>query len=294
MVERLREAKSYKQFINGCRDIIQDSRWNWSIDTKNLAFKNIYSSITYQTWGIQNLDIERVILSSALNGGYFHYDESGYIVKWSLKGSGSLRMGKWLEGWLKLVSKSPQNLPPIVGCNRIEERTAIIKEFYETDWEKVLYWIRMLEKDEILPFELSTVLCETYPISFGSDPFRKKAFLAIKHLINHWVCDNPNQSRLLPVPADYQIPRILMHLRVIDFPYGLTWFEQNERKQKMLDQDNVEVMLLRALTIVAMHELAKEYLTDNITLDNVLFDYRLIDDYKACTLPRIIVDTMWF
>jgi len=242
------------------------------------------------------------IVASALNGGYWY--DTDPVTQWEVGGSGS----RALEGWIKKLYKN--NLHPyhnedseeiIRGLNQgifkqpnPERRTGILYELAHKLRYVSKSCLERFPYDNKFNFNYSDIsyLAKALPNSFGEDPFLKKACLVFL-MFAGWLSarDVPVASDL-PIPTDYQMPRIFEYEGAIDISNE---FRNKLNSGKIIDVTSPEVEAFRAAGILVAHGLAERYGLDDYQIDNVLFSqYRKDKNFiKNSTKPMRCM-SMWF
>ena len=250
-------------------------------------------------------------LNAGLNGGYFFADPSdGTVKQWAHDGSGSKMLTVWL------ASLAERGLTPLLDCvtpnagwrHAVDEllegvpyapeRRAILEEFADPCASAKLSLITLgLTKDEgilrgRLTFKDVRILAKTFPASFGGDPFAKKACLAILFLVGHLVASGHDVQADIPIPADYQLPRIFEWGGALSVSPSLNAIL---RQGDLLDPLSDEVMALRAGAVVASSDLALMMGQPDWVIDGALFTrVRKDPRFQAESLPPMRISGIWF
>jgi hypothetical protein len=251
-----------------------------------------------------------IVLSSALNGGYFHRSpDSGEVVQWQEDGSGSQALVSWLQdlraerllpwenwrcGQLDAMVHVDQRLK---GLPYPALRMAVLQELAH-DLGPVLEWASVLDaalsSGRAVPFGLAEadMLVAWLPKSFGEDPFRKKACLAVLMIAGHLQGLGHRVTCSVPVPADYQLPRILHWGGALELSCSL---QERLRSGAMIDAMDQDIVELRAATIVGCHRIG--HMTDlpDWVVDGALFgSVRGQADFRSQSLPPMHINGIWF
>jgi len=140
----------------------------------------------------------------------------------------------------------------------LDERLKSIDEIFSIDFDAYGYLfdntIRSLSFIQKIP-------------GFKKDPFFKKGFFAIQYSNQL----NGISSDVLPVPADYQIPKVLHSLGIIEYSSEL---ENKIQNDYILQENSKEELAIRAATVKACKIISEN---NNITpgeLDYFLFSNR--------------------
>lgn len=271
-----------------------------------------------------------IVFSSAMNGGYFEKDAAtGQVRQWASNGSGSQAMLEWvrdlrerglLPGWdvvrvgdrlasvQEHVSGEFRGPDPraeidaimaVHGAAYAAERRAIVEEFSASGAVAAatmpLFALRK-GADGLYAGALGMrevdMLAHLLPRSFGGDPFRKKACLAVLLLTSHLAAHGHGVTADIPIPSDYQIPRILAWkglIRVGDRLAGAM------RAGRMLDARSEPVEHFRAAAVVAAHEIAAAAGVPDWAVDGALFNgFRRDQRFQEESLPPMRIHGMWF
>lgn len=247
--------------------------------------------------------------NAALNGGYFDVDPTrGRIEQWSVDGSGSRALEIWIAG-LKADSLLPGThiadipaeaanslyLSLLEGVPYKIKRRDVCVEF--TSRERMTALRSLLSHastNGVHRFELhhADALARLYPAAFGGDPFRKKAILVFTTFAGHLAARGLPVECALPIPADYQLPRIFQWLGALDAGHEITAALDGNR---LLDPLSPEVMTLRAGAVVAAADLAALAGTDAFRVDTTLFTkYRVLPEFVREAPPPMRCNSFWF
>ena len=143
-----------------------------------------------------------------------------------------------------------------------------------------------------LTLETADHLAGIYPAGFGEDPFRKKAILALIMLHGHLVHAGLPARLDVPIPSDYQMPRILMYLGALKPAPALI---ASLKAGEMMRPEDSRVMALRAGAAVACARLAEMTGLPDGVVDGALFiPYRKDPDFLRNSLPAMRCETLWF
>jgi hypothetical protein len=105
---------------------------------------------------------------------------------------------------------------------------------------------------------------------FGDDPFLKRAilfFLEINRLLG-WYEDDLEG---FPVPADYQVPKMLRHHRILE--YG-KWIDSIVNSGGLIQENGPIELSIRAATILAAEELSNILGWSTAEVDSWFFSQR--------------------
>jgi hypothetical protein len=136
-------------------------------------------------------------------------------------------------------------------------------------------------------------LARIFPAAFAGDPFRKKAILFFLFLHGHLHHKGHPAVFDLPIPSDYQMPRILHYLGAIRISDRLqTLLTASNR---LLDVESAPVVEYRAAAIVCADLLRAATGQPTSVIDSALFiPLRKDPAFQANSLPAMRCDTMWF
>ena len=316
-LRRLQQSATTAEFIAACSSLISSSphvsvnlnalselkavvsgakpvRWDWFL-------RNPEGSVVDAGWDF--------LVTSALNGGYFQVDQTGAVSQWEVGGSGSAALVDWYRGLreAKLVpgveytgSKAEAAslyAPWVEGQPHAPERLAILCDFASRSAFAEFQSMMMStgNDDGTYHFTLHHAdwLASVFPRAFGQDPFRKKACLAFLLLSGHIASRGGAVIYDLPIPSDYQIPRILAWKGVI---LVSNLFEARLRdRSSLISVFSEEVMHYRAAAVVAAHRLGLMASVSDYLVDGALFGgFRKDPDLIANGLPPMKCDSLWF
>lgn len=320
-------ARDLAGFVSACRDIVRDSP---HVHYAPIKLRNLVPLVeaarpSSWDWYLRNPSGPLparwydIAFSSSLNGGYFFPDPvTGETRQWQVNGSGSEALLGWISS-LRVLDLLPgidyaghlhadiraggsQHLAAVEERLRdipyAAERMAVFREF-------ALVWMKCvailngavatgLDGRVTARLDLGTVdlLVRIMPNSFGGDPFRKKANLAVLLLASHLAAHGHDVACDIPIPADYQIPRILSWSGAIAVS---TEFRSLLLNGRLLDQHSPEVTDFRAAAVVAAHDLGKLTGVPDWMVDCALFNaVRKDQAFKADSLPPMKIRGMWF
>lgn len=248
------------------------------------------------------------VSNAALNGGYFEMREDG-IAKWEADGSGSKALLEWIATMRELGLWPGDDLlgaraarsalaPHVARLPFAAERLEILSELADPARRQRVVDDLVGSSDAvgawIFGVPQARLLARAFPAGFGGDPFMKKACLALL-MIAGWLHHAKGRKVIcqLPIPADYQIPRILAWKGVIEVSDGFAAEIKNEGK--LLDVESPGVTAMRAAAIVAAHEIGRRAGKPDVVVDGALFiPFRRDPDFIAFDLPPMRCASMWF
>lgn len=322
-IEALRTAGCHKDFVAACRDIVENSDIVQIETTDMNRVVPLVQDYQAASWDScvrdPSADIKDIwfdlVFTSALNGGYFYADEdTDDIRQWQENGSGSKALFSWFH---EIADK--QLLPvqgdfsdsnrynfhrrqieeTLFGVPYADQRLAIIEEFMEGNTIDAMNFLlnRLVLRDGkyvgTLGFADAVSLAALFPEGFGRDPFRKKAILAVMMLASHMVSRGHDIRCNVPIPSDYQIPRILEYLGYIKLNGGLRKAIING--DRLLDAGSTPVTEFRAAAVVIANDIAVRIGRPDWMVDGALFNGLRNDrDFKEGSLPPMKIYGMWF
>lgn len=256
-----------------------------------------------QPIGITVLDLA---FNAALNGGYFQYDPNGRIVQWAKDGSGSAMLLDWIAALHREGLEPGSDVPlderfervatMLEGVPCAEERLEIVVEFADPTRLAVLTRIAdRVTSGRPVVFDLPLVdeVAAAFPASFGADPFRKKACLLFLMLAGHLQSRGQAASYRLPIPSDYQIPRILAWLGVIEVSDAFAAALKDETR--LLDVESAMVTHFRAAAVVCARDLGRATRQEDHLIDGALFmGFRKNAEFQRDSLPPMRCASLWF
>ncbi len=269
--------------------------FEWYLSDKNLSREQVFSEYAFNT---------------ALNGGYFEIDaETGTIRQWEKDGSGSAALLDWQKqldaGGLLPVRDfaSGREMEKIrdrfAGLPHAETRYRICEIFADPATRERL---RLLLDDTRIPgaddeyafrLEHADFLAHICPEGFGGDPFRKKAILTFLMMAGYLLNRGCKVYYDLPIPSDYQLPRIFEWKRVIAISPSFT--KALRRDDALIDVASEQVTYFRAAAVVAAQEIAEQACVPSFLVDNALFlTYRKDAAFQGHSLPPMRCGSLWF
>lgn len=250
--------------------------------------------------------------NSALNGGYFAVDEATNTIRqWEKKGSGSQALLEWIQELdaaqlvpgRHLVDTTDERVldafrKRFAGQPHAEKRIEIAAQFIQSSHIDDLF--NILEDARSghgsgWCFDLAAVdrLVNLFPLGFGDDPFRKKAILTFMEIAAYLQVRNECVIYDLPIPSDYQIPRILAWKGAIEVSDAFA--DELKRTDRLIDVTSEAVTHFRAAAIVSARQIARMADVPDYIVDNALFmTFRKDADFIANALPPMRCDSMWF
>ena len=309
----LKGARNYRAFIDAARDIVNAS--DFAIDEQALSqLQPLVDSAKPVSWTwylpAGELSLEEVMfelsLNAALNGGYFAKAADGSIRQWEVGGSGSQALLQWLQERREaheipgIHLKTPASARLVLadrlaGQPFADERLETLAMFaYDGTRARLADILNDAREDGKLSFALrhADALADLVPSGFGGDPFRKKACLALQMVAGHAAANGFELGSELPIPSDYQIPRILAWQGTILLSDR---FAQALQSEAFLDVTSADVTAFRAAAVVACSDLARMAGVEDGVVDGALFTtFRKNPDFKAGALPPMRTDSFWF
>ena len=236
--------------------------------------------------------------NAAMQGGFFE-ERDGKIWKWEKNGSGSEAVNSWINDLRnkKMFPALDETVfETMEGQPYLEKRKAIIKEFMDPVKKRKLYNTiigeGLITKSFFFGRTELDKLIEIYPESFGEDPLKKKALLVLL-FASEWLSYMGHRVKNpLPIPSDYQMPRIFEYFGLIEIDDD---FKAKLINKKLLDPSSAEVTAFRSAAIDIADELAKRNNIFPYQVDSALFpivrkDKKFIEE----SLPPMQINTMWF
>lgn len=316
-IERLKRAATTNDFYHACVSIVSASR-NVSLAPERLdGLVTLVAGGAPVSWawylhkdtdGIEGALFD-FCFNAALNGGYFQ-SVNGQIVQWQSKGSGSQALLEWIQSLSRdgvrpgIELTDPETVaevlaPRLAGQPHAAERLLICTEFADPQRRLRLRDLALLFEARHAAFgthrfglDHVDALVDIYPAGFGDDPFRKKAILALQ-MFSGWLHSKGEISQYdLPIPSDYQIPRILAWKGAIKISGS---FADALRSGTLLDVTAEQVTELRAAAVLAAHALATKGKTNDAVVDGALFTtFRKDPAFQAESLPPMRCPSLWF
>ena len=247
------------------------------------------------------------LVTSALNGGYFQECPDGTVRQWEANGSGSAALIDWyrqlrearlvpgadISGRVTALSLLEQR---VAGQPHAGERLEILADFAEEGARDAFQAI--LRATAAAPNRHRFTLADAdrvaglFPRGFGQDPFRKKAILVFLLLAGHIESRGGSVEYDLPVPSDYQIPRILCWKGAISLSPA---FEAKLRSGGLIDVRSRACRDLRAAAVVMARELGTRAGVDDRFVDGALFmGFRRHPGFLADAPPPMRCASLWF
>jgi hypothetical protein len=116
----------------------------------------------------------------------------------------------------------------------------------------------------------AALVAQAFPLAYG-DPYLKKAQLAIAEIAGHCAEIGMTVAPSLTVFADYQVPRVLRALGVLNYSEELA---HQVDTQTLIGKDSPEEHAIRSATIVAGEQIAGRFEVDGSVVDNYLWQQR--------------------
>lgn len=237
-----------------------DSEEENNLDYKLLCYELIAGSINYQYWYGRS-DVRH-------NGAcayrmYELLDESFNMASEQIKKFNPSFYAMTSVGTAEAVSvKAIDNFIELLSVERfpnIENRVRHLKEVSRfimerrIDGETIINnLVGRIVKNELSVNEFLEILISNLP-GYAEDLFLKRAFLVVLMLYRRmeWF---KNEIHLLPMPADYQVPKMLEGLRCIDYSPSLS---DKIDHGDIIPSGSLEECEIRAATILAGQKLAE-------------------------------------
>jgi hypothetical protein len=315
--QRLSEARTTNDFVSACGEIVAGSSDILSIDYE--ALKAFDEAVTFHrpgNWAFMLNDkapktaetVARQFAFNCLqNGGYFHMMD-GAITQWASRGSGSQALAEFTDMlWQsdRMPGFNLKNHDHVVEALEKEVRSlpyagwrmAACQEFAdpcnETLFTSFIDALRSPSGEWTFDLRSADRLMGIYKAGFDHDPFRKRALLFLC-LFAGWLSNSGETVNCdFPIPADYQIPRILEWKKAIRLTEGAR--ERIANQTDLFEQGDNLVVALRAAAVVLMRRLGEQCGRQDWIADAALFTtYRKDADFLANALPPMKVRTTWF
>lgn len=310
----LKQAQTRSAFVEAARAIVSESREIAYNADKIDATIETARSYRPGTWDWQDAFANETIaqaffkttLNAGLNGGYFYRDADGSVRQWEKGGSGSAALAEWLKNLgaecelpgINLKTRAAAKLvlaPAVTGLPYAEQRLEFLSDCADDGFRTALDAVLGdATKEEAIHFELrhAQALAAMSPAGFGADPFLKKAILALQLTASHAIARKLKATCDLPIPSDYQIPRVLTWLGVIGVSEA---FAAALRAGELLNVESDVVTAFRAAAIVACADIGAAAGVEDRIVDELLFTvYRPNPDFKRTSLPAMRCEGMWF
>jgi hypothetical protein len=310
----MNDATNHREFVAACEAIVAQSS---DVSTTDHVLSSLVPVVSDPKpvsfgWYLPSPDIpsaeafREFSLNAALNGGYFMTGLDGSIKQWASKGSGSMALvellnalrtqglmpGVDLHSQADVRSALTQIVAPLPFA---AQRMEIFGNFASPNFNHRLLEIMASAETAQGPFyewKHAQALAALCPAGFGEDPFLKKACLALQMHAGHLNFMGAQAGTELPIPADYQIPRILEWLGAIEVSPA---FIAKLHGEKLLDVNSPEVVAMRAAAVVQCAKLASMAGVTDAAVDGVLFtSYRKNPDFMKDSLPPMRCDSLWF
>ncbi|MFW5889746.1 MAG: queuosine salvage family protein [Bacillota bacterium] len=126
---------------------------------------------------------------------------------------------------------------------------------------------------DIDPEYILAALIESFDC-YSSDFFLKRAQLFIMQLQRYFNCWKEEQFSSFTVPSDYQLPKVLRHLGIIDYSNDL--YDRIICREELIAKGSLEEIQIRSATILACDAIAKHLDTTSFTVDNLFWQSRKI------------------
>ena len=318
--DALARADTLEGFVDACGGIVRHSPHVRLLAAPLARFVPAVSACSPPPWDVEagrGTDGSRwrsMAFAAANLGGFWETGPDGSVRQWEKDGSGSSAAMAWIRGmadhglvpgvdWSSadpLAAAAREDIDlTLSGVPYAETRRAICEEFASpTSGARLDMALAPFVRGEdgMLSGELgvadAAMLATMFPASFGGDPFRKKAFLAILGLVSNLRSRGHDVGASIPVPADYQLPRLLHSAGAV----GVSGeFEAELRAGGLMAAGSDRVTHLRAATVLACHELGRIAGRPDWVVDAALFgiirgDPRL----RAAAIPGMRIVGTWF
>lgn len=188
-----------------------------------------------------------------------------------------------LQSTKNLIAKDFARRLIIERFPMLDRRIAHLKEIENLGFDKTfLPLIERYKKGEGCGEveEWIETLVQNLP-GFAADPFLKRAILFVMQLYRRTGFFGIEQIKKLPVPADYQVPKMLGHLGCIGYEYCLL---NKVNNYELILEGSLEECEIRAATIVACSMIAEEAKCTCEQVDSYLWSKRneCKDSFHLC------------
>ena len=309
-------ARTRAEFIAACRAVV-DASLHVRLRPKRLRrAHDLVSAATPISWAwyvrpepetLSDAAFDLVALA-APNGGYFYTTPDGGVAQWAHEGSGTKALHRWTQDLARdrllpgVDLHDPETArrkiaPRLEGVpyasSRLEIAADLARAQRRARLDALLDAARTPNGTWRLTLEVADHLAAIYPAAFAEDPFRKKAILALIMLHGYLHNAGERVESDLPLPADYQLPRIFNFLGALEIAPELTATLRSG--DRLLDVESPEVVSLRAAAVVLAARLAQDTEQPDGVVDGALFTtYRKDPAFLVDSLPAMRCDTLWF
>ena len=319
------QAETTAEFVQQMRQLIQNSPWV-ELDQKRLTevarsfdkapgLLDWKGYISDKAFDASPPDLNRAMFELGMNIA----NQSGFITgrpgrkaeKWEIGGSGARAMVQTIANIrdagllpgidLKDAAHISKKLGPLLkDVPFSRDRMAIFREFAQPGAYEAVG--NILEQSRTGPnsyrfnFQTMKALAKAFPKSFGTDPFYKKASLVLIAMAGFGRPRGMDVQLDLPVAADYRLPQTLERLGILRFSPELV---QALKLGKSFHEDHAVVQHLRAASVVASADLARQTGFDSAAIDGLLWSAarkqaKADPTSGASELPHLMVPTMRF
>ncbi len=262
-----KDLKNYKNHWLGYPECIKNGKERHK-EYELVAYELIANSINYCYWYCK-YDIRPNNSSSTLM--YQLLDESFEEARPVFTGSSSSVCYDAVSIFIKKIS--------LYRFPNLENRVKHLKEIRDSikrDGIDVINTIAYkANKSELSVEELIEIIVANYS-GYAGDMFLKRVFLFVMMLYRRvgWFKD---EIYKIPIPADYQIPKMLNYLGCIEY---LSPLREKIKKQELILPGSIIECEIRATSIIACRELAEKAECTSCNIDNYLWLKR-----KECKEP---------
>ena len=214
------------------------------------------NSINYQFWDIENDQFVR-------------YQNKGKV--------GALGS---FEGFVSLYTYLEENNfdTRLINTQSIEEhfgnipdksrRILILQEAFDSNkFEQVFNTIESHIKTDKVDVNLAEKIAQILPVSY-EDPYLKKIQLALYEIAQIYVDKGTHLECDITVAADYQIPKVLEGMGVLQYSAELS---QKIDNLELIEENSKEEKALRAATIIACENISQTHNISIPALDRLLW-----------------------
>jgi len=249
-------------------------KWDWCIDgrlgedTKFLGpamFWIVANSINFRFWSLEDGILKR----------YEHRGKTGSTAMMC-----SLR-----EAWddtaspaaLRLIEKKNDWKSVFGDIPALQERVAILHEVLEGNTLEIAanILIDRCMTNRSLCIEDATLLGLFFQKAYGRDNYLKKAQIAISAIAGFIASKERGISMDLTAMADYQVPRVLRAMGIIEYRDDLACMV-DATNRVLIDENSPEERAIRGSTIIACEKIAAAHKVNSVAVDHFLWSSQMV------------------
>lgn len=214
------------------------------------------NSINYQFWDLVNNKMVRYSNKGQIGAlGSFE----GFVEMFDILSKNQFNTSLINEN---LLMQCFENIPDK------EKRIVILKESMDVDnFEKVFELINLHIENQSINITLAQKIVEILPVSY-KDPYLKKVQLALYEISDVFKNHGINKECDITVAADYQLPKVLEGLGILEYNKDLMKKIDNF---ELIEEGSREEKSLRAATIIACENISYTHKISIPALDRVLW-----------------------